>query len=1013
MARSSITPENSVIPEKKAPVTNTVVKDPVKPKATPSPLDYPAWGVKPPVVKPPTPQVPNDPVKKTPTVIPWNTPQGTFSKEDLQAIKVQQEKFIAWGGTKEQFKEKLLWNEQIASMYNKTMQNQQQIKADEWKGAFQLTAEKNQENVTEDAVMQWLVWWVDPGLQTTQAQQARKRYTQLQSMAGMTTDQLVSAVSTNRIMPWSQTLMDMQKFYPEKYQEIMDWVMEAKKVDNINWFSNDLFNNLNKQNIRKWWDDNMYDDIYQQEDQTKDSYFDALTGTVFDKLEWQFWDDATEYISFVQDQLNTPEIKQQTEKVIEMQNKKDKLQLQINEIEKDIRGKAKSETPEVFLSAYISEMTEDLRDQMETLDLDLITEQTLLTSYTDTAMQNVWIYKDAKAIQQQEEMVQAQEQQALIAQQKAQFDQAMSLEKLAMDKETAEFEREKYYSTLWLNQLKYANELQSEDTDRLFDLMTKDSTSPQMQADLYDFLFNGIPMWEAPMIETGETRGGNYNIKPNTWDFTLNMDIPRTGTNVAIDTNNPWNITADGFQWQYKIDYGNKIGAVWTYTSPNGREYYVFPDTTSGTGALMLDVESKMTGNTRTNLWPNSSLKELVTVYTGEAQSYHNAVYWMLWASAWTQLKDLNAREVAKAIAEAEWFGDIQKWPSTMERLNAGEMVDAWESFWVWDNPTQQYQPNLPYNPYRAPKDEEWFGSFSSDAKLLTATLNRQYFWGNASEWDFERMTQIMRDFISDDWEINPTRVMKSFTMLYPSKESERDKYPNLKKNKSFMDSARDAIATNGLIDDFNFIWLREQIERGNLKWSIDLVENSIADKIRQKEWENYIPKSKVRNVVWQVEDLHTYVDNEWWVGWGTKFADKSMQRMLNRNKFNTDSRTVETKVTQMVAKMRNEMIGASATEQEIKMIEPLIPQIDDSMKVFKMKLDNLREEPLRQLNSIRQDYSLPILDYNSLMNDQYLVNQYQWNYTPEEVGYVADPLWLMSRGRSVQSSEDPLGLFQ
>ena len=56
-------------------------------------------------------------------------------------------------------------------------------------------------------------------------------------------------------------------------------------------------------------------------------------------------------------------------------------------------------------------------------------------------------------------------------------------------------------------------------------------------------------------------------------------------------------------------------------------------------------------------------------------------------------------------------------------------------------------------------------------------------------------------------------------------------------------------------------------------------------------------------------------------------------------------------------------------TDKEIKMIEPLIPDLNDSPKNFMIKLNNLKNTPLLKLNNIRTTYGLPALDEKTLFN--------------------------------------------
>jgi len=170
------------------------------------------------------------------------------------------------------------------------------------------------------------------------------------------------------------------------------------------------------------------------------------------------------------------------------------------------------------------------------------------------------------------------------------------------------------------------------------------------------------PSWTTfniPEEDTGltspDTTGWTNEI-PTTW-FTEKVNISRTWTNVAKDTNNPWNITADSIPaWISKEEYGKKIWATWTYLSPNGREYFVFPDVKSWTWALEADITAKISGRSW-NIKPTDTLARFQRVYVWEtSQNYLAVLKRMTWATSETQIKDINPNLLTQAVMKAEWF---------------------------------------------------------------------------------------------------------------------------------------------------------------------------------------------------------------------------------------------------------------------------------------------------------------------------------------------------------------------
>lgn len=139
--------------------------------------------------------------------------------------------------------------------------------------------------------------------------------------------------------------------------------------------------------------------------------------------------------------------------------------------------------------------------------------------------------------------------------------------------------------------------------------------------------------------------------------FQEGMEIARTWDNVAKDTNNPWNITADSIPaWQTKEQYAKKIWATGTYLSPNGREYFVFDDIEKWKKALLRDVLAKIEWRSK-NIKPTDTLKRFQRVYVWETSPWYLSVLRKItWATDNTPIKDINPDLLTQAVMKAEWF---------------------------------------------------------------------------------------------------------------------------------------------------------------------------------------------------------------------------------------------------------------------------------------------------------------------------------------------------------------------
>lgn len=162
-----------------------------------------------------------------------------------------------------------------------------------------------------------------------------------------------------------------------------------------------------------------------------------------------------------------------------------------------------------------------------------------------------------------------------------------------------------------------------------------------------------------------ETWEFEFNFSPNavSW-FQFDMDIPRTWDNVWVDINNPWNITVRWGDPSTIANYGKQIWAIWTYKSPNGREYYVFSSLEEGSRALRNDLKAKTSGKSAF-VKPTDSLARLIKVYSGDSSVdtwYWKSILQSLWLTKeWAALpiSYFDPDELSEAFAQADSWIDI------------------------------------------------------------------------------------------------------------------------------------------------------------------------------------------------------------------------------------------------------------------------------------------------------------------------------------------------------------------
>lgn len=181
-----------------------------------------------------------------------------------------------------------------------------------------------------------------------------------------------------------------------------------------------------------------------------------------------------------------------------------------------------------------------------------------------------------------------------------------------------------------------------------------------------------------------------------------------------------------------------------------------------------------------------------------------------------------------------------------------------------------------------------------------------------------------------------------------------------------------------------------DMVNSWDYDWAARKLENTVLEQAKKTEWENFISEPTTRLAATRAKSLNEYIDWLWWESpiW---VGEWTMENRLWRFKWK-EAAQIKADVTQMVIKMRKDIIGADITETENDTLEPLIPSITDSPANFMIKLNKLRKEPLLQYNSIRTTYWLPEIDENTLLSWK-KSGLYKWwtSQTPVDIKTTVD----------------------
>lgn len=184
-------------------------------------------------------------------------------------------------------------------------------------------------------------------------------------------------------------------------------------------------------------------------------------------------------------------------------------------------------------------------------------------------------------------------------------------------------------------------------------------------------------------------------------------------------------------------------------------------------------------------------------------------------------------------------------------------------------------------------------------------------------------------------------------------------------------------VGVDGL-PEFPLILLGQLLDAGRKKEAIDQVENFVLRKAKEQIGDDFVSEFGVRTANRRANELLTLVDQLEKTGKNPIGARSgTVQEWLGRFK-SKDAQKVATKVSRLMAGLLPKLLGTNATAGELTLYEGITPQLRDRAENFKTKLQDLRQEPLKEYNDLRASYLLPNINENSLHNKDARVPLYE-----------------------------------
>lgn len=153
---------------------------------------------------------------------------------------------------------------------------------------------------------------------------------------------------------------------------------------------------------------------------------------------------------------------------------------------------------------------------------------------------------------------------------------------------------------------------------------------------------------------------------------------------------------------------------------------------------------------------------------------------------------------------------------------------------------------------------------------------------------------------------------------------------------------------------------------QGHFDAAMTVVENQGMANARKIDPDNYLGTGTAESYVRKIKEINTLIQKYWPATIGP--VSGTFQNILGKMKSN-QAQEVKSKVTALVAQMRNDLSGTAVTESEAKFLEPLIPDLTDRSSNFAQKINALERNVLTQYNSTRGLASLPELTADQIIN--------------------------------------------